>query len=382
MLPADGERLEAPQVAIESGPQGVTVRLRGRWTAAVVSDRTQWRALNAGLRGACRHVEGVWDLSALHGFDHVAAQVLWHAWDGRWPAQLQATSSQRAILERVAALTLPAQTGGQGEASWRQAGRNLGRMSYSGVGHLVDMIQLLGRLFLDTGGLLRRPLAGPWRDLSGHLYRMGAQALPITALVGFLIGVVVAYLLALQLRQFGADAFIVDILGISLTRELGPLLGAILVAGRSGSAIAAQIGVMRINEELDAMHVMGIPHSFRLVLPRALALALAMPLVSVWTTLSALLGGMCAADVSLGISPAYFMHALPGAVDVAHLWLGTAKSVVFGIAIALVGCHWGLRVKPNTESLGVSTTASVVTSITVVMLLDAVFAILFRSVGF
>jgi phospholipid/cholesterol/gamma-HCH transport system permease protein len=192
----------------------------------------------------------------------------------------------------------------------------------------------------------------------------------------------VAYLLALQLRQFGADTFIVDILGISLTRELGPLLGAILVAGRSGSAIAAQIGVMRINEELDAMQVMGIPQGFRLVLPRALALALAMPLVSVWTTVAALLGGMSAADLSLGISPAYFMQALPGAVDIAHLWLATGKSMVFGIAIALIGCHWGLRVKANTESLGASTTASVVTSITAVMVLDAIFAVLFRSVGF
>jgi len=186
----------------------------------------------------------------------------------------------------------------------------------------------------------------------------------------------------LQLRQFGADTFIVDILGISLTRELGPLLGAILVAGRSGSAIAAQIGVMRINEELDAMRVMGISHGFRLVLPRALALALVMPLVSLWTTLAALVGGMWAADLNLGISPIYFVQALPEAVDIAHLWLATGKSMVFGVAIALIGCHWGLHAKPNTESLGASTTASVVTAITAVMLLDAIFAVIFRSVGF
>ena len=205
--------------------------------------------------------------------------------------------------------------------------------------------------------------------------------MPITALVGSLIGVVLAYLTAQQLRQFGADAYIVDILGIALVRELGPLLGAILIAGRSGSAITAQIGVMRVTEELDAMRVMGIAQGFRLVLPRALALAVAMPLISVWTTLAALAGGMLAADLTMGITPGYFLQALPRAVDVANLYLALAKSAVFGVAIALIGCHWGLRVQPNTQSLGEGTTASVVTAITVVIVVDALFAIAFKSVG-
>ena len=159
------------------------------------------------------------------------------------------------------------------------------------------------------------------------------------------------------------------------------MLAAILIAGRSGSAITAQIGVMRVTEELDALRVMGIAHGYRLVMPRALALALAMPLISVWTTLAALLGGMLAADVALGITPQFFISALPGAVDLANLVLAVAKTVVFGLLIALVGCHYGLRVKPNTESLGRGTTASVVTSITVLILVDAVFAIVFKDVG-
>ena len=213
------------------------------------------------------------------------------------------------------------------------------------------------------------------------MFHFGATALPITALVGFLIGVVLAYLSAQQLRQFGADAFIVNLLGVSLVRELGPMLAAILVAGRSGSAITAQIGVMRVNEELDAMRVMGIPHGFRLVMPRALALAVAMPLISVWTTVIALLGGMVAADIALGISPTYFLHALPAAVKLANLWLAVGKTVVFGLLIALIACHFGLRVAPNTESLGKGTTAAVVTSITVVILVDALFAIAFKDVG-
>ena len=368
-----------PTITIDA--DGMRVRLDGHWNAAALSDRKQWRALRARLRDACGRMGGTWDLAAAQGFDHVAAQVLWHGWGGRYPVHLEATGNQRAILERVATLT-PRQAPGKDEGRWRHAYLRLGQGAFDAGTHVAGMIQLLGQVSLDIVRLLRQPRGGPWRDFSAHLYRMGAQALPITALVGFLIGVVVAYLLSLQLRQFGADAFIVNILGISLTRELGPLLGAILVAGRSGSAIAAQIGVMRINEELDAMRVMGIAHGFRLVMPRVLALALAMPLISLWTTLAALIGGMLAADINLGLSPAYFMQALPAAVDIAHLWLATAKSVVFGVAIALIGCHWGLRVKPNTESLGSSTTASVVTSITAVMILDAIFAVLFRNVGF
>jgi phospholipid/cholesterol/gamma-HCH transport system permease protein len=163
-----------------------------------------------------------------------------------------------------------------------------------------------------AGGASGRRNSGPWRDVSGHLYRIGATAMPITALVGFLIGVVLAYLTSQQLRQFGADAFIVNILGVSLIRELGPMLAAILIAGRSGSAITAQIGVMRVTDELDAMRVMGISHSFRLVMPRAMALALAMPLISVWTTLAALAGGMLAADLSMGITPAIFLQCAAG----------------------------------------------------------------------
>jgi phospholipid/cholesterol/gamma-HCH transport system permease protein len=159
------------------------------------------------------------------------------------------------------------------------------------------------------------------------------------------------------------------------------MLAAILVAGRSGSAITAQIGVMRVTEELDAMRVMGISPGFRLVMPRALALAVAMPLISIWTTVVALLGGMVAADVALGISPTFFIQALPAAVDLANLWLAVGKTVVFGLLIALIACHFGLRVEPNTESLGKGTTAAVVTSITVVILVDALFAIAFKDIG-
>jgi phospholipid/cholesterol/gamma-HCH transport system ATP-binding protein len=203
------------------------------------------------------------------------------------------------------------------------------------IDHAQGLLRLLGQLLLDLLQLLRAPRRGPWRDVSGNLYHIGATALPITALVGFMIGIVLAYLMSRQLRQFGADTFIVNILGLALIRELGPMLAAILIAGRSGSAITAQIGVMRVTEELDAMRVMGIPKGYRLVLPRALAIALAMPLIAVWTTASAMLGGILAADLVLGVTPAYFFATLPNVVEISNLWLALGKSVLFGILIAL-----------------------------------------------
>ena len=355
--------------------------LQGRWAAADLGDRRHWAQLQAQLRQQAARTDLGWDLEGVQWLDHIGAQLLWQQWKGQWPARLKASDSQRSMLTRVAQFSaaplpvVPASRLGDTIAA-------LGIAVIAGMGHLRSMVQLIGQLALDLLRLLRAPHRAPWRDVSGHLYSMGALALPITALVGFLIGLVLAYLMSLQLRQFGAEAFIVNILGISLIRELGPLLGAILVAGRTGSAITAQIGVMRVTEELDAMQVMGIPHGFRLVMPRALALALAMPLISLWTTLAALAGGMLAADMTMGISAAFFLESLPDAVSIGNLWLAMGKSVVFGIFIALIGCHWGLRVEPNTQSLGQGTTASVVAAITMVIVVDAVFAILFRNVGF
>ena len=247
--------------------------------------------------------------------------------------------------------------------------------------HLLHMLFVLGQSVIELAALAREPARIPWRELSANVYRAGTQALGITALVGFLIGVVLSYLSAQQLKLFGADAFIINILGVSVVRELGPVLAAILVAGRSGSAITAALGVMRVTQELDAMAVMGIPHSLRLILPKMLALAISMPLVVLWTDAVALLGGMVAARIELGIGYHHFLMTLPDAVPIANLWLGLGKAVVFGVLIALVACHFGLRIEPNTESLGVGTTNSVVTSITVVILVDAVFAILFKDIG-
>ena len=367
----------APRVVAGIGT-GAVHQATGHWTASAIAGDPDAKGWRRGLPVATPETRA-WNLQGLQSLDHVGAQMLWELWGQRWPSQLDISDDHRSLIQRVADLSeAPAPIA---TPTFNQRYLALGGAVMAFLDQLLSFVGLLGQLLLDLLKLARAPQKGPWRDVSGHLYHFGATALPITALVGFLIGVVLAYLSAQQLKQFGADAFIVNLLGVSLVRELGPMLAAILIAGRSGSAITAQIGVMRVNEELDAMRVMGIPHGFRLVMPRAVALAIAMPLISVWTTVMALLGGMLASDIALGISPQFFINALPAAVDVANLLLAVGKTVVFGILIALVACHFGLRIEPNTESLGKGTTASVVTSITVVILVDALFAIAFRDIG-
>lgn len=373
--PTDRMPDSIPRIEQQPAPDGGRLLVLGQWTGAQFARPRLLRSLEAAVAPA----PGGWDLTGAEQLDHIGAQWLWDRWGRTWPERLEALPGQRAVLERVArfSVTPPPRQ----RATWRHAWYALGAAVLRAGGHVKSFVSLIGELALNLVRLVVAPHEGPWRDFSGHLYRIGGTAMPITALVGCLIGVVLAYLTSQQLKQFGADAYIVNILGIAVIRELGPMLAAILIAGRSGSSITAQIGVMRVTDELDAMSVMGISHAYRLVMPRAMALAIAMPLISAWTTVCALIGGMAAADLALGITPTFFMSSLPEAVNVSNLTLATAKSAVFGVLIALVGCHFGLRVKPNTQSLGEGTTASVVAAITVVILVDALFAVLFKDVG-
>lgn len=252
--------------------------------------------------------------------------------------------------------------------------------AYSAI-HLRDAVTLLGQLALDVGGMLRRPREFPLREFSAGIFRSGVTALPVTMLVGFLVGIVLTYLSALQLKRYGADLLVINIVGVGVIRELGPMLASIISAGRSGSAITAQLGVMRVTEEVEALSVMGISVTSRLVLPRVLALAVALPLVAFCTDIAALAGAMLVSRFTLGITPGAFLQALPQAVEVVNFWIGIGKSAAFGFAVAFVACHYGLRVLPNTDSLAVGVTRSVVAAITCVIILDAVFAILLRNVG-
>ena len=363
---------------VERAEGGRLVRLAGRWTVAALA--TEMAAVARQLDGVAGLPGTTWDGMAVDALDSAGAMLLWRAWGRTLPGLLLVRPEHQRIFERLAAADGHGHMLAVPESPFEWVIR-VGSAAIGFLRHLVDFVALVGQLWLDLLHLLRLPRDLPRREISANIYKSGVRAMPVTALVGFLIGVVLSYLSALQLKQFGADIFIVNILGLGIIRELGPVLVAVLVAGRSGSAMTAQLGVMRVTEEIDALATMGVPGSLRLVFPKVAALALVMPLLVLWTTAIALLGGMVAAQLQLDIGYGFFIHQLPRAVPVANLWIGLAKGVVFGAFIALVACHFGLRVRPNTESLSANTTASVVSAITIVILLDAIFAIFTREIG-
>ncbi|HNH36351.1 MAG TPA: ABC transporter permease [Rhodocyclaceae bacterium] len=361
---------------IDSG--GRNARLSGNWTLAALA-----RAPGT-LRNALADLAGKgdtsWDCTAIESLDSAGAMTLWRTWSREMPELLVARPEHVRIFERIAraekepAAVRPPVSPFEGVISVGSVAIALGR-------HLADFLALIGAVFLGIAHLVRVRADFPKREMTANLYKAGVMAMPVSALVGFLIGVVLSYLSSLQLKQFGADVFIVNILGMGIIRELGPVLVAVLVAGRSGSAMTAQLGVMRVTEEIDALSTMGISQTLRLVFPKVAGLSIAMPLLVLWTTVIALAGGMVAAQIQLDIGYGFFVQSLPKAVPAANLVIGLAKGVAFGIIIALVACHFGLRVRPNTESLSANTTASVVTAITMVILVDAVFAIATRHIG-
>jgi len=355
------------------------VALSGQWTTLGLARRAS--GLKAELARHSADPDVWWDLSRLDNLDQTGALLLWRAWGRVLPEKLLIPATLRAYFTR-----LSRESNEEGAPTERRLEivrgvERLGRGLIGLVAQLRDMIGLIGRLLLDLVELARRPRSWPVREVSAGVFHAGPQAMGILALVGFLIGVVLSFLSGDQLRRFGADLYVVNLLGIGCVRELGPLLAAILVAGRSGSSITAQLGVMRLNEELDALTTIGIAYTQRLILPKVLALAISQPLVGLWTSAVALAGGMVAAHVRLGVGYAYFLDAIPGVVPIANFWLGLGKSVVFGGIIAMVACHFGMRKKPNTEILGAGTTSSVVVAITCVLVADAVFGVLFSKVG-
>ncbi|MDF1613403.1 MlaE family ABC transporter permease [Desulfurivibrio dismutans] len=351
-------------------------RLTGTWTLGELARhlaqiRLQLQAVPAG---------SPWRLQEVERLDSFGAMLLWQRWGRRWPRELEISEELRGVLTAVAAHSgkpLPRPPLFTPLAALVL----LGSLLFSFLHHARDLVTLLGQLTLDLLFLLRHPRQWPLKELSANVHKVGVKAMPVAALVGFLIGVVLSYLSAMQLEAFGVEAYLVDILGLGIIRELGPVLVAILVAGRSGSAMTAQLGVMRVTEEIDALATMGISRTIRLVLPKVLALTLVMPLLVLWTSAVALLGGMLSAKVQLGTSFAFFLEKLPQVVPMANLYIGLGKGAVFGLLIALVACHFGLRIRPNTESLASNTTASVVTAITTVILVDAMFAVALRNVG-
>ncbi|MEK6201388.1 MAG: ABC transporter permease [Desulfobulbaceae bacterium] len=257
----------------------------------------------------------------------------------------------------------------------------LGKGAVSFITDLIAFLSFLGENFIIFLLALRHPLSIRFGAIVKNIEEAGVRAMPIVALTSFLIGVVIAYQGAVQLEKFGANIFIVDMISISVTRELAPLITAIVVAGRTGSSYTAQIGVMKITEEIDAMRTMGFEPLHFLVQPRIMALMIVMPLLIFFADMVGILAGMFISNIHLNISYGEFLHRLQVALEVKHVWIGIFKGPFFAWLIAAVACFRGFQVSKSTESIGRYTTISVVNAIFLVIACDALFSVLFTELG-
>ncbi len=279
---------------------------------------------------------------------------------GGWPEPDAAQPGRAGLADRLEAV---------GRAVSEQSRLVLGLVGYLGL-----FLSRLGASFLH-------PSRFRLTSLVHHCEEVGVRAIPIVALMAFLIGVVLAFQGAAQLRQFGAEVFVVDLIAVSVLRELGILLTAIIVAGRTASAFTAAIGSMKMREEVDAMRTLGIDPVHALIVPRVLALLITLPILGLIANLAGLFGGALMSWIELGISPAMFRTRLVEGTDISHVIVGLTKAPVFALIIGIVGCHAGMQVKGNAESLGMMTSKAVVTAIFAVIVADALFSIFFAEVG-
>ena len=259
--------------------------------------------------------------------------------------------------------------------------QRLGSLALAAAAPGREVLALLGEMALALLGWLRHPGRVRWRPVLFNIRSAGVDALPIVGLLALLLGVVVAYQSANQLRQYGANIFIVDVVGLSMLREFAPLITAIIVAGRSGSAYAAQSGTMAVTEVIDAMRTLGIPPLDVLVLPKLLALLIALPLLTFFAGVTGVLGGMLMARTQLGVGFADFADRFTKAVSITDLLVGLGKAPVFAAIIVVVGCYQGLQTRGGADAVGRHTTRSVVQAIFMVIVADAAFSVAFSALG-
>lgn len=258
---------------------------------------------------------------------------------------------------------------------------NIGDSAVTFFKDTISLIEFIGEFAGKFALLFFKPKIVRWRDLPYHFMRSGVNGVFIVLLILFLIGLITGYQGALQLRQFGADIYIANLVGISIVRELSPLMTAILVAGRSGSAFAAEIGTMKVSEEVDALRSLGFDITGFLVLPRVLAVMAAMPILTLMADASGIFGGLVASISTLDISVSGFINQLGRALSFEDIFSGLVKSVIFGTLIAIMGCFRGLQVKGGAESVGKYTTASVVSGVLMIIISDAIFTFVLDALG-
>lgn len=318
------------------------------------------------------------DLSRVERMDTVGAWLVHRTARNRGAQVIGASPETQSLLEQVADADHPAKV-----APENQGGpiAELGTWTVEAGRTFVGLLGFFGATLIAFANVVRRPKRFRVNAVVQRFDVVGVRALGIIGLMSFLIGIVVAQQGAVQLAQFGAEVYTINLIGRITVRELGPLMTAIMVAGRSGSAFAAQIGTMKITEEVDAMRTIGVSPIEALVIPRLIASVMMMPLLAFWSMLTAIIGGGLLCWIDLEIPPLTYIQRISEVVPATDLWVGLIKAPVFGFIIALAGCFQGMLVQGNAEEVGLKTTAAVVQSIFLVIVLDAIFAVFFSSIG-
>jgi len=358
----------------EAGQRHLKLSSKGEWTLDSI------RRIEQELRTVPCDKKIIWDVSDVSEFDsagillfseylerfqgETSLEVVGYSENQKEMYRLLRTSTQKIEIHEK-----------------RSSLERLGRNTFEIYTDIKEFITFIGHLFYTMFHTFFKPKDIRFKEMVYHIHQSGFNAIIIIGLTSFLVGMVISYQGSVQLAKFGADIFIVDTVAISITRELGPMITAIVIAGRSGSAYTAEIGAMKITEEIAAMRTMGFdPYAF-LVLPRVFALMIALPLLIFFADIIGILGGMTAAHMQLGISMSMFIDRVYEVLEVKHYLLGMIKGPVFAFLIAAIGCFRGFQVSDNTESIGLHTTASVVNSIFLVIAFDALFSVIYTELG-
>ena len=321
------------------------------------------------------------DLSHVAEIDTVGAWVAHRLATHHNAEVIGASVAAKRLLEVVESVGSDKEYQPANIPAWERVPLLLGERVYGGRDGMVGVVGFLGQILIGFGSLIRNPRSFPGKAVVRQMELVGVSALPIVGLMSFLIGIVIAQQGAVQLSQFGAETLTVNLVGRITLRELGVLMTAIMVAGRSGSAFAAQIGTMRLTEEVDAMRTIGISPIEQLVIPRILACTFMMVLLGFYSSVVGIIGGAMIGQYSLGIPFFTFLERIQEVVPLHDVWVGLVKAPLFGLIVGLAGCYHGMQVKGNSEDVGIRTTMAVVSAIFAVIVLDAFFAVFFTQVG-
>ena len=321
------------------------------------------------------------DLSEVERIDTVGAWIVYRTVRDRNAQVTGANDEVRGLLDQVAEYDKPVQVRPDERSSVLRVVGEIGEWIAESGRTLVGLLGFFGATLIGFANLARRPRRFRFNAVVQRFDVVGVRALGIIGLMSFLIGIVVGQQGAVQLQQFGAEVYTINLIGRITVRELGTLMTAIMVAGRSGSAFAAQLGTMKITEEIDAMRTIGVSPIEALVIPRMLAAVIMMPLLAFFAMMMSLLGGGLFVWLFLDIPPLTYIQRLQEVIPITDLWIGLIKAPVFGFIIALTGCFQGMQVKGDSEEVGLRTTTAVVQAIFLVIVLDAVFAVFFSSIG-